>query len=134
MRALPLLLLVACDAVTPRMLDSEGTAETGPIPGTTGWVETFGEPLPEPPLDSCPAISTCCAPASTTWPDAVFFYMGLHGIFDTDGSVAASFNAMAPTCETCAQLQSVCLTGGHSAEMCGWAERECNCLAVLFGE
>lgn len=145
MRALPLLLLVACDAVTPRMLDSEGPAETGgaetsPAPGT-GWVmtyavetyavETYGPDLPP---DGCPAISSCCAPASTTWPDAVFFYMGLHGIFDTDGSVTASFNALAPTCATCEALRDVCLKGGHSEEMCGWAQAECNCLAIKFGE
>ena len=144
MRALPLLLLVACDAANPRMLDSEGAetspAETSPAPGTTGWVLTYNETYvvetygPDLPPDDCPAISSCCAPASTTWPDAVFFYMGIHAIFDTDGSVAASFNAMAPTCETCEALRDVCLKGGHSEEMCGWAQAECNCLAVLLGE
>lgn len=135
MRALPLLLLVACDATTPRMLDSE--AETSPAPGTS-WVSTYNETYaietygPDLPAD-CPAISSCCAPASTTWPDAVFFYMGIHAIFDTDGALAASFNAQVPACETCASLRDVCLKGGHSTEMCGWAQAECNCLAIKFG-
>ena len=65
MRALPLLLLVACDAANPRMLNSEGAetspAETSPAPGTTGWVLTYNETYvvetygPGPPPADCPA-------------------------------------------------------------------------------